>query len=106
MTPNSLLVRRSGEANLVYRAGSDQVELCERARSMCRLPSGHPEGFLGALATLYLDFAAAIRAGESQTAKHVPGIRDGLRGMAFVEAVLASDAAQGASVPLKPNAEI
>ncbi len=52
----------------------------------------HPEGYLEALANLYRDFADAIRRGERGAAKGVPGMAEGLRGMAFIDALLRSQA--------------
>jgi predicted dehydrogenase len=52
-----------------------------------RIPAGHPEGYLEAFAQLYRDFARAWR-GESDIM--LPGLADGLAGMAFIEAVLRS----------------
>jgi predicted dehydrogenase len=65
------------------------------ARAASRIPTGHPEGFIEAFANLYRDFADAIAEGRSE-ADPVPGIQDGVRGMAFVErAVAASRAGEG-----------
>lgn len=52
-----------------------------------RIPAGHPEGYFEAFAELYRDFARAWR-GEAMP--DMPGLRDGLDGMAFIEAVLSS----------------
>ena len=53
-----------------------------------RLPIGHPEGFIEAFGNLYRDFAAHVRNGGETL---VPGISDGVRGMAFIDrAVLSS----------------
>ncbi len=52
-----------------------------------RIPAGHPEGYLEAFAQLYRDFARAWR-GEADVV--LPGLPDGLAGMAFIEAVLRS----------------
>ena len=52
-----------------------------------RIPAGHPEGYLEAFAQLYRDFARAWR-GEAGVA--LPGLAEGLEGMAFIEAVLRS----------------
>ncbi|MBL0919656.1 MAG: Gfo/Idh/MocA family oxidoreductase [Hydrogenophaga sp.] len=52
-----------------------------------RIPAGHPEGYLEAFAQLYRDFARAWR-GEAGV--ELPGLNEGLAGMAFVEAVLRS----------------
>lgn len=58
-----------------------------------RIPPGHPEGYLEAFATLYRDFAAVIR-GEARD--HLPGLADGLEGMRFISAAIASSAANAA----------
>jgi hypothetical protein len=60
-----------------------------------RLPSGHPEGFIEAFANIYRNFAYAIKsveAGKSPDLENFdfPGIEDGLRGMVFIETVVAS----------------
>lgn len=69
--------------------------LSASARAASRIPTGHPEGFIEAFANLYRDFADAIVAGRVDAAP-VPGIAEGVRGMAFVErAVAASRAGEG-----------
>jgi hypothetical protein len=60
-----------------------------------RLPSGHPEAFFEAFANNYRNFADTIRAKLTRTkpdplAKDFPDVKDGLRGMLFIETVLAS----------------
>jgi predicted dehydrogenase len=85
--PNSLIHRPLGEALRVLRAGVDRHELCDETLRRLRLPAGHPEGYLEAMANLYNDFATGIRTGA---APDVPGIEAGLRGMAFIETVIAS----------------
>jgi len=100
MEPNSLIIRRSGEPQHIHRAGSDMPP-CDEALARCRLPSGHPEGYLEAFANLYHQFAAPNRAGESGVATGVPGIEEGLAGMAFLEAVVASAGCDRAWAELK-----
>jgi predicted dehydrogenase len=87
MEPNSLIVRPHGAPVQVLRAGAGQAGLGAEASRRCRLPAGHPEGYLEAMGNLYRDFATAIRAGERGTPTGVPGIKAGLRGMAFIETV-------------------
>jgi hypothetical protein len=73
--------------------------LSDSARRACRLPAGHPEGFIEAFANVYLGIAASIRAhaagrpADPLEADH-PGIADGERGVRFVEAVVASAASE------------
>jgi hypothetical protein len=65
------------------------------SRRASRLPPGHPEAFFEAFANLYADFAelvAARRTGiaADPLATHIPTIDDGVEGLAFIEACLAS----------------
>jgi hypothetical protein len=60
---------------------------------MCRTPAGHPEGFIEAFANLYRAFASDVRhassPGEVVLASPAP-ISAAVRGMAFIEAMVAS----------------
>ncbi|MGR3591508.1 MAG: Gfo/Idh/MocA family protein [Limimaricola soesokkakensis] len=62
-----------------------------------RIPPGHPEGYFEAFATLYRDFAAVIR-GEPR--EELPGLADGLEGMRFVTAAIASSTANARWISL------
>lgn len=71
------------------------------ARHATRVPPGHPEGYLEAFAQLYRDAAAQIRAREQGVApppesRLLTTVDDGVAGLRFIEAVLASSAANGA----------
>ncbi|MDR9767319.1 Gfo/Idh/MocA family oxidoreductase [Shewanella baltica] len=90
MEPNSLTLRPHGAPVQLLRAGTGQAGLGAEASRRCRLPAGHPEGYLEAMANLYRDFATAIRASERGTPTGVPGIHAGMRGMAFIETVSSS----------------
>lgn len=90
MEPNSVIYRPLGAPFVVYRAGAGQPGLYPEASRRCRTPSGHPEGYLEAMANLYSDFASAIRAGGKGKAPGVPGLHSGLRGMAFIQTMLES----------------
>jgi len=87
MEPNSL-IHRDGNGNIhVLRAGTDRTNLHPSAQAGLRLPAGHPEGYLEAMGNLYRDFAGFILDGQMA---NTPGIETGLRGMAFIDAMLAS----------------
>lgn len=58
------------------------------ARAATRLPTGHPEGFIEAFANIYREVADAVLSGVASPL--TPGIRDGVRGMAFVEQAVAA----------------
>ncbi|HMN52783.1 MAG TPA: Gfo/Idh/MocA family oxidoreductase [Sphingopyxis sp.] len=78
----------------VLSAGSPY--LGPAATAATRLPAGHPEGFIEAFATIYRDFAYAIRAATPVAQTPLCGIEDGVRGLLFVDAALRSSA-QGAA---------
>lgn len=59
-----------------------------------RVPAGHPEGYLEAFATLYSDAAEAIRTGAAPDG--LPGLTDGMEGMRFIAACIASSRQEGA----------
>jgi predicted dehydrogenase len=74
--------------------------LTEAAQAAARLPAGHPEGFIEALANLYRDMAEAIDEGRASV-DPAPGIEDGLRAMAFVERAVAASRAEAGWVELE-----
>ncbi|MBK1789836.1 Gfo/Idh/MocA family protein [Persicirhabdus sediminis] len=91
--PNTLLVKWLDQPTQVYRTGN--AYLGEAAQLNSRTPSSHPEGYLEAFANVYRNFADHIRCllDGSQPSAHVldyPSIADGVRGMAFIEATVAS----------------
>lgn len=93
--PNTLTRTFLDQPTQVLRAGQDYLN--EKTQAGFRTPPGHPEGYLEAFANIYLDFAKAI---GSQTSSQT-GVEGGLRGMAFVEALLESSANDSAWTKLK-----
>ncbi len=79
-TPNSFTIHRIDGTTEIVRASD--ASLGPDAASRTRTPGGHPEGYLEAFANLYRDFAATL---HGETAPLMPGIDDGLRGMAFID---------------------
>jgi predicted dehydrogenase len=69
-------------------AGSAAIGPAGMAAS--RLPTGHPEGFIEAFASIYSDFADAIHGQRGLLDDRLPGIETGLRSMRFVAAAVAS----------------
>lgn len=91
--PNTLLVKWLDQPMQVYRTANGY--LSPAALAAGRTPPSHPEGYLEAFANIYKAFANSIRArlaGEEPDAlaSDYPKIEDGVRGMAFIEAVVAS----------------
>ncbi len=77
--------------------GAGTLPLSARAS---RIVKGHPEGFHEGFANLYADAAEAIAARRADTtadplALHFPNADDGVSGVRFVEAVIASSADNG-----------
>ena len=94
--PNSLLVKWLDKPAEVLRAGANYTNaLSEFATKNCRTPGGHPEGYLEAFGNIYHNFAQTLLAkleGKEPTKEMLdfPGADDGVRGMAFIENVVAS----------------
>ncbi|MHC4397284.1 MAG: Gfo/Idh/MocA family protein [Planctomycetota bacterium] len=94
--PNYLYVKVPDGPLQVWRRGNDYVGAKSPAAGRAtRLPFGHPEAFLEAFANNYCNFADTLRAKTTRTkpdklALDFPNVDDGLRGMLFIETVVAS----------------
>ena len=95
--PNSLHILSLNDARRTVRAGKDVVDLHPATRAQCRTPAGHPEGYIEAFANIYRAFAADVRrrstTGPAAAVSSPASIDAALRGMAFIEAMVASSAA-------------
>ena len=90
---NTLLIKWLDKPAEIWRTGGGY--LSSYAAHNTRVPAGHPEGYLEAFANLYRNFALCVKAdlaGKNPEKEWLdyPGIADGVRGMAFVENVIAS----------------
>jgi hypothetical protein len=79
----------------ILRAGANYANLSSFAKHNCRTPGGHPEGYLEAFANIYRNFALTLSAKSSgikpdPEVLDFPGAEDGIRGMAFIDTVVAS----------------
>jgi predicted dehydrogenase len=96
--PNTLLVKWLHQPTQILRAGGNFGDrLSSYAVKNCRTPAGHPEGYLEAFANIYRNFALTLRARiegteASAEALDFPTADDGVRGMAFIDNVVASGA--------------
>jgi predicted dehydrogenase len=94
--PNTLLVKWVDQPTQILRAGGGYGDrLSSFAIHNCRTPGGHPEGYLEAFGNIYRNFALTLGAkldGTTPTKEMLdfPGVEDGIRGMAFIENVVAS----------------
>jgi predicted dehydrogenase len=94
--PNSLILRWLDQPMQILRAGVGYKEpLSSFATHNFRTPGGHPEGYLEAFGNIYHNFAQTLSAridGKKASAESLdfPGVEDGIRGMAFIDNVVAS----------------
>lgn len=106
--PNRLrLLRASGSVEMVHRAAGARTPA---AAAATRLPGGHPEGFVEAFANIYRAVAQAVRGrgevgvdtgggagaddpatrGDKAAEPDFPTVRDGARGIHFIDAAIRS----------------
>ncbi len=95
--PNTLVYRTLTEPAQLIRTGV--AEMSPLTQANMRTPAGHPEGYLEAFANLYRNFASQVRARlegstPDEAALDLPGIADAVRGMSFIENVVAASAAE------------
>jgi predicted dehydrogenase len=98
--PNKLLLRVNGQPHRIYTRDPAAGTLS------CRLPAGHPEGFLEAFANLYTavydDVIARAVGGKWDISESLyPTAADGVDGMNFVTQCVASSFENGACMLLK-----
>jgi predicted dehydrogenase len=115
MEPNTLILTNQDNGSHIYRTGVGNLSAAAAAHT--RQPAGHPEGYVETFANIYRNFAMAVKARWGETAKSqadtgglgqegvydnitgydpelydFPGVEAGIRGMAFIDAVVKSNA--------------
>ncbi|MFT5065339.1 MAG: putative dehydrogenase [Reinekea sp.] len=100
--PNQLWFTPFGEPKqLLTRGGAGTGPAAAR---MCRIPPGHPEGYLEGFANIYAEAGIAIEAHRTGALVppevHFPTVQDGLEGVQFVDACVRSSKRDGAWVGL------
>ncbi|MFC0184274.1 Gfo/Idh/MocA family protein [Pseudarcicella hirudinis] len=97
MEPNTLILKARNEPAKYLRTGVGN--LSRHAQVHSRQPAGHPEGYVETFASVYRNFAFAVRAlwegKEVDPDFDFPGIDEGIMGMAFINNVLASAKSEG-----------
>ena len=93
MEPNSLIAKWLDRPLQIFRTGGPQN--CPEALAHARIPAGHPEGYLEAFANIYRNFARTVAARiegrePDPLFTDFPTVADGVRGMVFIEKVIAS----------------
>ncbi|MCC7420355.1 MAG: Gfo/Idh/MocA family oxidoreductase [Planctomycetaceae bacterium] len=104
--PNEMIVRRNGQPHAIHTRDPNAPYLSATGKAACRIPSGHPEGYLEGFANIYrsaYDDMVKRATGEKFEKKNTiyPNVYDGLEGMMFIQQCVASNAKGGAWVPLK-----
>jgi predicted dehydrogenase len=94
---NTLLVKWLDKPTEIYRTGGGYNS--SFAAHNTRIPAGHPEGYLEAFANLYRNFARTVMAdidgvAPAEECLDFPSVEEGVRGMAFIENVVASSASE------------
>ena len=96
--PNYLWVTPLGKPR--YRLTRGGPGTGDAAARLTRIPSGHPEGYLEGFANIYSEAARAIIARREGSALDAavtyPGLKEGLEGVAFVDACVRSSRKNGA----------
>ncbi len=85
--PNYLYLLKDGEPIQTLKPGNQYNSTLSLDGT--KLPPGHPEGIFDAMGNIYKGVAKAIRE-EAFDEAEFPGMRDGVRGMKFIETVIAS----------------
>jgi len=88
--PNTLIAKWTAKPTELLRVGTS---MGSAANANTRTPGGHPEGYLEAFANIYRNYSYTLRAklnGEQPKPEWLdfPGIKDGIRGMQFIDAVV------------------
>ncbi len=105
--PNYLHIRAMNAPEKVWKRGNDYVGAYSAAAGRnTRLPFGHPEAFFEAFANNYRNFAETVKcaiAGQKpdKLALDFPGVDEGVRGMLFIETVVASAKSSQKWTPMK-----
>ncbi len=94
--PNYLYVDTLNAPTQIWKRGNEYVGTKSAAAGRAtRLPAGHPEAFLEAFANNYCNFSDTIRARAkrekaSELITDFPGVKEGVAGMKFIDAVVKS----------------
>jgi predicted dehydrogenase len=100
---NTLLLKFPDKPAEIWRAGTGYLSAVAKHNS--RTPSGHPEGYLEAFANHYRNFSLCVKArlkGEQPKEEWLdfPSVKEGIRGMAFIDTVIASGESDQKWTPL------
>jgi predicted dehydrogenase len=106
--PNKLWLRVNGQPHRLFTRDPNAPFTTVTTRASCRLPSGHPEGFIEAFANVYTAVfpdMAKRAVGESVDSEQslYPNVADGVDGLNFITRCVVSSQQDGAWVSLKQS---
>lgn len=107
--PNTLRVDWANRPTELHRTGTPFV--CRAAAADTRLPAGRPEGFIEAMANVYAAFFRTLEQEASvqrrRSLRHeCPTIHDGVRTLAFLDAVMCSHQSTNKWVPVEVKSHL
>lgn len=107
--PNYMTFRQNGKPHQIYFRDPNAPFNGDAHKAACRIPAGHPEGYLEAFGNVYRNAydAMILRAtGKPFEKKNTiyPNVYDGVEGMFFIQQCVASSAQGGAWLNLKHDA--
>ncbi|WP_029903580.1 Gfo/Idh/MocA family protein [Prevotella sp. 10(H)] len=93
--PNTMIMKWPDRPKEIIRTNLGYMSPVSQFHS--RVPAGHPEGYLEAFGNIYRNFALSLQcilAGEKPKPEYLdfPSIEEGVRGMQFIETVVAASA--------------
>jgi predicted dehydrogenase len=102
--PNTLVLKWNDKPTEILRTAGGY--LSSAAQHNTRTPGGHPEGYIEAFANIYRNFALslqALKAGEEPCpeCRDFPSVEEGVRGMQFIDTVVASSDADAKWIQMK-----
>jgi predicted dehydrogenase len=102
--PNTLVLKWNDKPAEILRTAGGY--LSSAAQHNTRTPGGHPEGYIEAFANIYRNFALslqALKAGEEPCPECLdfPSVEEGVRGMQFIDTVVASSDADAKWIQMR-----
>jgi predicted dehydrogenase len=104
--PNKMWFKVNGQPHRLYTRDPNAPFATPTAKAACRIPSGHPEGYLEGFANVYTaayaDIIARAEGKKGDASKSLyPNVQDGVDGMNFITRCVESSKDNGHWVSLK-----
>lgn len=101
--PNTMILKWIDKPKEIIRTSTGGMSPVAQFNS--RTPGGHPEGYIEAFANIYRNFALTLQCrleGEEPKPEYLdfPSVEDGVKGMQFIETIVASSASETKWIPM------